>query len=251
MIANKYIVFFDVGNTLIHTSKSVSDIYAEFGKKHNFNIDASEIEKRLKLVWNDMISKKVSKQRLKYGIDDFKAREWWKEFVSRIFNYSNSKGDIDLLFEDLYYYFSTKDPWEIYNDALSVLKRLRGSGFSTGIISNWDVRLSNILDEIGLNKYFDYIFISCEVGYEKPDHRIFDYALNKSGFSSSNCFHIGDSYKEDVEGALAVGITPIFIKRERQFTHFKINKNKYNNVKEVHNLKEVISIIEKETGLKI
>jgi len=201
-IFEKYIIFFDVGNTLIHTNRSVAEIYTEVASKYGNRIPPSELESPLREVWSNMLKEKVEGNMLRYGVDDESARQWWKAFVTGAFAKTSYQGNMENLFDELYDLFSTSKVWKLYDDALSTVDSFRLIGFKTGIISNWDIRLQKVLKDMGINKYFDYIFISCEIGFEKPDTRIFKYALDKTGFLPNNAFHIGDSFNEDVVGAL-------------------------------------------------
>lgn len=49
----------------------------------------------------------------------------------------------------------------------------------------------------------------------KPHKEIFDKALEVSGCKPEEVVHIGDSYMSDVQGALAAGIQPILVSREK------------------------------------
>lgn len=248
MNKKNFIVFFDAGHTLIHTKKSVAKIYSEFGSKFGTYIKPSIIHKSLKIAWHDMINEKLETNSLRYGINNESARRWWGEFIKRVFLYVDYKGDIDSLCDELYNYFSLAELWTLYEDTLSTINSLRKKGYKTGIISNWDIRLENIIKELNIEKLFDYIFISCNVGYEKPDRRIFDFALKTSGFKPSEAFHIGDSLKEDIIGAKNCGITPLLICRKKEFSHHEINAADNNGTINISNLKECIPIIEKLTG---
>jgi putative hydrolase of the HAD superfamily len=57
------------------------------------------------------------------------------------------------------------------------------------------------------------VTISCEVGAEKPDTRIFHAALAAAGVVSAEACHIGDSIREDIRGAEATGMRALLINR--------------------------------------
>ncbi|MGA6117935.1 YjjG family noncanonical pyrimidine nucleotidase [Sphingobacterium anhuiense] len=66
------------------------------------------------------------------------------------------------------------------------------------------------LDKSDLNKYFKNIFISEVVGVNKPDPRIFNFALDKADAKIDNSIMIGDNIDADVRGAMNVGMDAIF-----------------------------------------
>ncbi|WP_235324741.1 HAD-IA family hydrolase, partial [Pedobacter lusitanus] len=61
-----------------------------------------------------------------------------------------------------------------------------------------------------LNPYFSNVIISEDVGVNKPDSAIFEYALNKAGAQKHESIMIGDSLEADIRGAQSFGIKAIF-----------------------------------------
>jgi putative hydrolase of the HAD superfamily len=214
---NNRIVFFDAANTLLHLKRSVREIYAEFASKHGEYINPQSLKTPLKQVWQDMTNKYHDNKDMRYGVDVESSKMWWREFVGRVLKQARFNGDIGVFFDELYYYFGSAEPWEVYDDAIETINKLKILGYKSGIISNWDHRLKGLLKDIGLDKLMDHIIISSFVGYEKPDRRIFEYALTESKTLPEDAYHIGDSFQEDIVGALNVGINPIFIKRDKEF----------------------------------
>ena len=91
------------------------------------------------------------------------------------------------------------------------IEMMRSMAEHLGVISDADTGyLHSMLDALGVKQYFDSITSSEEVGYGKPNPKIFEAALSKSG-KEGTVFHIGDSEKRDVEGALSAGIIPVRI----------------------------------------
>ena len=82
------------------------------------------------------------------------------------------------------------------------------------MISNFDTRLYQVLDELALTSYFSSITLSSEAGAAKPDSLIFATALQKHGCEASQAWHVGDSKTEDLEGANAAGLHGILVKRQ-------------------------------------
>ena len=62
----------------------------------------------------------------------------------------------------------------------------------------------------GIDKYFEYFFLSEDLGYMKPDRRFFDVALSRMGAAPEQCLVIGDDYKVDILGAMNAGIPQIY-----------------------------------------
>ncbi|MGY4383129.1 putative hydrolase of the HAD superfamily [Pedobacter sp. UYP24] len=61
-----------------------------------------------------------------------------------------------------------------------------------------------------LNPYFSNVIISEDVGVNKPNKRIFEYALEKAGATKTESIMIGDSVEADIRGAQDFGIKAIY-----------------------------------------
>jgi putative hydrolase of the HAD superfamily len=65
----------------------------------------------------------------------------------------------------------------------------------------------------GIEKYFTEIIISGEVGYVKPDCRIYQLLLSRLAANPESTWNIGDSLERDITGAKAIGIKTIWVNR--------------------------------------
>ena len=73
------------------------------------------------------------------------------------------------------------------------------------LLSNNDERLRQVISELGITYLFDQIFISAEIGYEKPETAIFRHVEKCMQVRPEEILHIGDSHSRDFEGALSAG----------------------------------------------
>jgi putative hydrolase of the HAD superfamily len=98
-------------------------------------------------------------------------------------------------------------------DSIPVLKALKQNK-KIGLVSNFDhpQHVRNMLVQYGIEIFFDTIVISSEVGVKKPDPAIFSFALEQTGLLKNEVIYVGDT-DDDVTGATAAGIQPIFIDR--------------------------------------
>ncbi|WP_316840730.1 YjjG family noncanonical pyrimidine nucleotidase [Pedobacter gandavensis] len=66
------------------------------------------------------------------------------------------------------------------------------------------------MDKSGLNPFFSNVIISEDVGVNKPDKAIFEYALDKAKATKPESIMIGDSLEADIRGAQDFGIQAIY-----------------------------------------
>lgn len=95
--------------------------------------------------------------------------------------------------------------------AEDVIKKLYGS-YRLYIVSNGTshVQKGRIESSI-IPRYFDGIFISQNIGYNKPDVRFFEHCFESiDGFSKDQSVIIGDSLSSDIQGGINAGITTVW-----------------------------------------
>jgi putative hydrolase of the HAD superfamily len=70
-----------------------------------------------------------------------------------------------------------------------------------------------ILRQLGLLKYFRSVFVSSELGVDKPNPEIFRRALRLAGREASEVLHVGDDPERDWRAARSAGLTVFELKR--------------------------------------
>ncbi len=106
--------------------------------------------------------------------------------------------------------------FSLFEDVLPALDRLKDAGVHLAVISNWDYSLHRILKMLDIGHRFDLVIASLEEGFEKPDPRIFEIALNRFGLAAHEALHVGDDPGDDHAGAKGVGMRSLLIDRERK-----------------------------------
>ena len=90
----------------------------------------------------------------------------------------------------------------LVDGALEILEYLRSKGYILSIISNGFVEVQYTkLRRSGLLPYFSNVFLSEEVGYQKPDVRFFQIVLERLKARPTECLVIGDNLQTDIQGA--------------------------------------------------
>ena len=86
------------------------------------------------------------------------------------------------------------------------LKAFKSAGLRLSVVSNANGTVRALLDRLGLLQFFEVVVDSAEEGVEKPEPRIFQIALERTGAEAGEALHVGDIYNVDVVGARAAGL---------------------------------------------
>ncbi|MCX6238313.1 MAG: YjjG family noncanonical pyrimidine nucleotidase [Bacteroidia bacterium] len=99
---------------------------------------------------------------------------------------------------------------KLVEGARKVLDYLHGR-YEVAIITNGfkEVQYDKI-QKSDLSKYFRKIFISEEIGAQKPGRQIFEYAVKSMNAPKRSSLMIGDSWDVDIVGAMKFGIDQIY-----------------------------------------
>ena len=99
-----------------------------------------------------------------------------------------------------------------FDDAVSTVKWLRSQGCCLALLTNGGSSgQRQKIDRFNLAPLFDAILIEGEVGFGKPDPRIYTHALATLGVAASETWMIGDNLEWDVAGPQREGIAGVWI----------------------------------------
>lgn len=105
------------------------------------------------------------------------------------------------------------DHYRLFDDALPALERLARAGVPAVIVSNHVWRLPEIVVGLGCGARVEGVLTSARVGVRKPHPEIFRAALRLTGTAPGETLMVGDSLRDDVEGARGVGMQGALIDR--------------------------------------
>lgn len=100
----------------------------------------------------------------------------------------------------------------LYEDAIPCLEQL-SKRYKIGIIANQALGTVERLQQHGILQFIDLVIASAEEGVAKPDPRIFQISLERSGCKPENAVMIGDRIDNDIEPAKRMGMKTIWIKQ--------------------------------------
>lgn len=100
--------------------------------------------------------------------------------------------------------------------AKELLEAVRFAGVATGIVTNNSVSEQlGKLRSLEVEHLIDHLVISEEVGYSKPNERIFRIALERAGVQPDEAVMVGDHWENDIVAASRLGIRSVWFNRKR------------------------------------
>ena len=105
----------------------------------------------------------------------------------------------------------------LFDDVMPVLTDLKGRGLILGLISNVDRDITPLLNQMGLTSLLQVVVTSQDMGFNKPNPKMFQEALRRAGVQASEAIYVGDQYQIDVVGANNVGMKGVLLDRGNYF----------------------------------
>jgi HAD superfamily hydrolase (TIGR01509 family) len=85
--------------------------------------------------------------------------------------------------------------------------------FKLGLISNFTYApvIYAALRRLSINRFLNAVLVSEDVGWRKPNGKIFQEALLRLGVKGGETIYVGDSPLEDIGGAMAADMKTVFV----------------------------------------
>ncbi len=232
------VVFFDAADTLFHVHGSVAEIYlrhaVEFGfpQKPDSLVSIKQAFSRAFREAPPPVFAAVEPARVKQS-----ERLWWFDIVHHVFYRVGMFERFDEFFDQVFRVFEDHRSWRLFPETASTLTRLKARDLELGIISNFDSRLFTVMRGLGIADAFDTMTISSLAQAAKPAPQIFQIALEKHAVDPEEALHIGDSLRDDVEGATKAGLHAVLLDRE--------GRRQQVDVQTIKNLEELFPLLDR------
>lgn len=96
--------------------------------------------------------------------------------------------------------------------AVDTIRWFRTRGYSLALLTNGSRRMQRVkIERFELEPLFDVILVEGELGFGKPDPRIYELALSRLGRSPADAWMVGDNLEWDVAAPQALGIYGIWV----------------------------------------
>ncbi len=211
----KTTILFDLGQTLMnyYERAEIPDVL----RQCIISVQTFLQEKNLFMMSPEIMWQRV--EEVNYEAEDYRVRPL-EERLIHIFQLDKPSESKDLIMETCRHFMRPIFArGYCYEDTIPTLKRLKSMGFKSAIISNtpWGSPANLWREEIeryGLSKYVNVVVFCRDVGWRKPAHQIFEFALKKLQALPHNCIFVGDDPRWDIVGPRAVGIDALLVDRK-------------------------------------
>ena len=197
-------VLFDVDFTLARPGPDLGpEGYRRLGERYGLDLDPARYEE----------ARTAAIATLERHPELRHDEELWFAFTERIVRGMGGEADAarDLAVE-MTRAWERSENFDLYDDVLPVLARLREHGLKLGLVSNGGREISDFVAHHRLE--VDCAVASRAHGWTKPHESIFLAALDLIDVAPADAAMVGDSVEDDIEGAVALGMRAILVDRE-------------------------------------
>lgn len=194
-------VLFDFSGTLVDGRLDVSksrDKAVAILKGRGYNVSRQQYDGAIELSLDVMRARRVLEMETPY-------EEVIKDLLTRL-GIEATNGLIKTIEDSDYAHYKWRLRPGVRNVVTSLSPRMQ-----LGVVSNsWSDSVLKVLRKSRLLGHFNAIVLSKDVGYRKPNRRIFLRAIQELGVRPNQVAFVGDNYRDDVLGPASVGIVPLW-----------------------------------------
>jgi putative hydrolase of the HAD superfamily len=203
---------FDLYGTLVgiktdEEKQMLWDKMSLFYGYHGARYTAEELKERFFELVNKAFSKVSGEENAEIQIEDI----FYKLFKDKGIKTKNSS----ICYAAKYFRSLSTEEIYLYDGVIDFLKALKANGKKIFLLSNAQKEFTMPeLVMLGLEDYFDEIFISSEYKYMKPSTEFFNVPIKKYNLKIKECIMIGNDPRSDIKGANNIGMKSLYIHTE-------------------------------------
>jgi HAD superfamily hydrolase (TIGR01549 family) len=198
-------VFFDVDFTLIYPGPTFQgEGYREFCARHGMVVDPAAFA----------CAVASASSVLDEAQDQIYDPDLFIRYTRHIIEAMGGRGTaLDACALEIYREWASCHHFNLYDDVEPVFRELAGSGVRIGLISNTHRCLASFQSHFELDGLVSAAVSSSEHGFMKPHPSIFAAALRLLDLPARDAVMVGDSPKQDIDGARRVGMRGVLVRR--------------------------------------
>ena len=207
-------IMFDAGGVLWDLQPTHQDLFASALSDNGVQVDSERLR-------SAMIRAERATDHEYSLLDGADEAQFWLKYDRMVLDMLGADLDHDEFSKHLTAEFRKvarkTDSWVAFEDAVPTLEAASKRDFSIGMVSNATDLARKVLGNLDMERYFDFVVISEEVGVRKPNPEIFRIALEQAGTTAGRSLFLGDKLNTDIIGAARAGLRAILIDRNDVF----------------------------------
>jgi FMN phosphatase YigB (HAD superfamily) len=201
-------VFFDFGGTLCQSRADILPVFQEAARRAGVRVPWEEYLRANEACWNELWPEAPGM----VGKTPAFADRVHEMALHRVGFTGPTELFVRCIREE-----ATSPRWHTpFEETEATLTSLRAARISLHVISGHVDYLPMIIANLGWSGYFDTVTFTQEVGVQKPDSRVFRFALERAGKQAAESLYVGDSWEADILGAKAAGMKAVWLNRTGQ-----------------------------------
>ncbi len=216
MASTYRVVLFDLDGTLRESEPHFMDALHTFLLDMGIHVDGFQwrlTERWVHQYW-------AQSPELVSDIETYGSDQVWSRFIARLMTQAGhppQPDEVERFGALVREHYQPRS--RLVHGTIETLSTLQECGVRLGVLSNRSYSFDEVLEELGIDSFFDFTLAAGEVGVWKPSPEIFHHALQRGGdIAADEVVYIGDNYFADIVGATAAGIDAVLIDERRVFT---------------------------------
>ncbi len=230
------VVFFDAGETILSPRPSWSELSARILQQRGHDVAVDSMRSAFRHTAQHFT--RAADEGRTFSTSPGESKRFWTTLYVDLLDFLGIHDEEAP--EVLYQTFSDPENYDLFPDARPTLDELKGRGLCLGVISNFESWLRMLLDRLEVRELFDVLAISGELGWEKPDPRIFRWAMEEAGVDAASSVHIGDSPHFDPAPAAALGMHGVLLDRHGRWDDLEADYPRITTLEELVELVDTL-----------
>ena len=206
------IVAFDAVGTLIRTSRSVTSVYHDAGRKFGSQLSLDQVSQKFRTGRKEIFATahRDSTSSQSFPSSDSIERALWRSLVHFVFDDIKRQND---LFDWLWNYFGDPLSWQLFDDTKACIAELNRLNLSVCVGSNFDSRIVPIFEHWLPELLGEQIHWSSKIGCRKPDRQFYRHIAELNP-SENKFVMVGDDRINDYEAPIEFGWEAVLLDRK-------------------------------------
>ncbi|MEM9174203.1 MAG: HAD-IA family hydrolase [Myxococcota bacterium] len=206
-------VLFDATGTLFEATESVGEVYARIAREHGVDLPAWRLEDGFRRILRHAGPRGLD------GDDEAARREgevaWWFEIIRQTFQATDSTARFEAFpafARALFDAYRLPGAWRLRPGIPAVLAALRDRSVPIGVVSNFDHRLLDILENLEIADEFVSVDLPSRHGAVKPDRALFEAAARALERPLAALVYVGDDPGERLAAIAEHGVAVVDVR---------------------------------------